>query len=73
MPRVLIDAQGRAKMKTITSDAADANPQHGNVKQVRMTQAMREGLDDLQREYSAFVESSFQTLALINDQNARRD
>ena len=60
-------------MKTITSDAADANPQHGKVKQVRMTQAMREGLDDLQREYSAFVESSFQTLALINDQNARRD
>jgi hypothetical protein len=73
MPRVLIDAQGRAKMKTITTDAADSNSQANNVKQVRMTPAMREGLDALQREYSAFVESSFQTLALISDRSARRE
>ena len=60
-------------MTTITTNTADGNSQPGKVKQVRMTEAMREGLDALQREYSAFVESSFQTLALINDQNARRE
>jgi hypothetical protein len=38
---------------------------------VRMTQAMREGLDALQREYEAFVESSFQTLAFMTDLRTR--
>ena len=37
---------------------------------VQMTDAMRDGLDALQREYAAFVESSFKTLALISDQRA---
>lgn len=60
-------------MTTITTEATDGNSQPNEVKQVRMTEAMREGLDALQREYSSFVESSFQTLALINDQNARRE
>jgi hypothetical protein len=32
-----------------------------------MTEAMREGLDALQREYDAFVESSFKTLAFVSD------
>jgi hypothetical protein len=36
-----------------------------------MTDAMREGLDALEREYAAFVESSFETLSLINDQRRR--
>jgi len=39
---------------------------------VLMTPAMREGLDALQREYNAFVESSFQTIAFITDQKTRR-
>jgi len=39
---------------------------------VRMTDAMREGLDALEREYAAFVESSFQTLSLITDRRGRR-
>jgi hypothetical protein len=34
---------------------------------VRMTPAMKEGLDALQREYDAFRKSSLQTLTLIND------
>ena len=33
----------------------------------RMSAAMREGLDALQREYDAFREASFKTLALISD------
>jgi hypothetical protein len=37
-----------------------------------MTAALREGLDSLQREYTAFVESSHKTIALINDQRERR-
>jgi hypothetical protein len=40
-------------------------------RRVRMTDAMREGLDALEREYAAFVESSFETLSLINDQRRR--
>jgi hypothetical protein len=38
---------------------------------IHMTDAMREGLDALEREYAAFVESSFETLSLINDQRRR--
>lgn len=41
-------------------------------RKVRMTDAMREGLDALEREYAAFVESSFQTLSLITDRRSRR-
>jgi len=36
-----------------------------------MTDAMREGLDVLEREYNAFVEASCQTLALITDRRTR--
>lgn len=41
-------------------------------RKVRMTDAMREGLDALEREYAAFVESSFATLSLITDRRTRR-
>ena len=40
-------------------------------RKIRMTDAMREGLDALEREYAAFVESSFETLSLINDHRRR--
>jgi hypothetical protein len=33
----------------------------------------REGLDALQREYQAFVESSFRTLAVIAEKRTRAD
>jgi hypothetical protein len=39
---------------------------------IRMTAAMKEGLEALQREYEAFRESSFQTLALITDARIAR-
>jgi hypothetical protein len=57
-------------MTTITKPA-DAGRQ-GSADRIRMTAAMREGLDSLQREYTAFVESSHKTIALINDQRERR-
>ena len=41
-------------------------------RKVRMTDAMREGLDALEREYAAFVESSFDTLSLITEKRNRR-
>jgi hypothetical protein len=37
------------------------------VGKIRMTPAMKEGLDSLQREYDAFRKSSLHTLSLIND------
>jgi hypothetical protein len=40
-------------------------------RKIRMTETMRDGLDALEREYAAFVESSFETLSLINDQRRR--
>ena len=54
-------------MTTITRDDSRADQQVEDVRKPRMTDAMREGLDALQREYDAFVESSFQTLAFISD------
>jgi hypothetical protein len=36
-----------------------------------MTDAMRVRLDALEREYTAFVESSFETLSLITDRRTR--
>jgi hypothetical protein len=59
-------------MTTITKTPGDADRAPGTADKVRMTEAMREGLDALQREYSAFVETSFETLALITDQRSRR-
>jgi hypothetical protein len=49
----------------------DQQPAAGSDGKIRMTAAMREGLDALEREYAAFVESSFETLSLINDQRRR--
>jgi hypothetical protein len=47
---------------------SDQPPTSGKI---RMTEAMKEGLDALQREYEAFVESSIQTLAFMNDLQTR--
>ena len=41
-------------------------------RKIRMTDAMREGLDALEREYAAFVESSFDTLSLITEKRNHR-
>ena len=60
-------------MTTITKSPGDVAEREPAPDKIRMTDAMREGLDALQREYSAFVESSFKTLALITDQRSRRD
>jgi hypothetical protein len=49
----------------------DQQPAATSDGKIRMTDAMREGLDALEREYAAFVESSFETLSLINDQRRR--
>jgi hypothetical protein len=59
-------------MTAITNESDD-DCQPGVAGTVRMTDAMREGLDALQREYTAFVETSFRTLALITNQRARDD
>jgi hypothetical protein len=49
----------------------DQQPAANSDGKIRMTDAMREGLDALEREYAAFVESSFETLSLINDHRRR--
>jgi len=49
---------------TTTTTELSRDEQQGERK-IRMTDAMREGLDELEREYAAFVESSFETLSLI--------
>jgi len=49
----------------------DQQPAANSDRKIRMTDAMREGLDALEREYAAFVESSFETLSLINDHRRR--
>ena len=53
-------------MTDIIAQASQTNPPEETGK-IRMTAAMRDGLDALQREYDAFVESSFQTLAFLSD------
>jgi hypothetical protein len=59
-------------MTTITTKpTGHADCQPGAADKIRMTAAMREGLDSLQREYTAFVESSRETLALIIDRRTR--
>jgi len=57
-------------MMTTTELTRDDQPASADRK-IRMTDAMREGLDALEREYAAFVESSFETLSLINDHRRR--
>jgi hypothetical protein len=53
------------------ANESDADRKQDAPAKIRMTEAMRKGLDELEREYSAFVESSFQTLALITDRRVR--
>jgi hypothetical protein len=50
-------------MTTTTTELSRDEQQ--DERKIRMTDAMREGLDALEREYAAFVESSFETLSLI--------
>ena len=59
-------------MATTTSELTRDDEQTGAERKIRMTDAMREGLDALEREYTAFVESSFETLSLITDRRTRR-
>ena len=54
-------------MTTTIQDNRPNTPAVNAAGKIRMTPAMREGLDALQREYDAFREASFQTLALISD------
>jgi hypothetical protein len=56
---------------TTTTTELSREEQQGERK-IRMTDAMREGLDALEREYAAFVESSFDTLSLITETRNRR-
>jgi hypothetical protein len=57
---------------TMTTDLTRGDqPAANSGRKIRMTDAMREGLDALEREYAAFVESSFETLSLINDHRRR--
>jgi hypothetical protein len=57
---------------TVTTELTRNEKQLANAdRKIQMTDAMREGLDALEREYAAFVESSFETLSLINDQRRR--
>jgi hypothetical protein len=57
---------------TVTTELTRNEQQLANAdRKIQMTDAMREGLDALEREYAAFVESSFETLSLINDQRRR--
>ena len=56
---------------TMTTELTRDDQAVNSDRKVRMTDAMREGLDALEREYAAFVESSFETLSLINDQRRR--
>jgi len=55
-----------------TTTELDRDDEATTNRKVRMTDAMREGLDALEREYAAFVESSFATLSLITDRRGRR-
>ena len=56
---------------TMTTELTREDQAASADRKIRMTDAMREGLDALEREYAAFVESSFETLSLINDQRRR--
>jgi hypothetical protein len=60
-------------MATTTSELSldEQQQQTSTERKLRMTDAMREGLDALEREYTAFVESSFETLSLITDRRSR--
>ena len=59
-------------MTMTTELTRDDEPAVNADRRIRMTDAMREGLDALEREYAAFVESSFETLSLITEKRNRR-
>ena len=60
-------------MTTTTTDTTElSRDEQQGERKIRMTDAMREGLDALEREYAAFVESSFDTLSLITEKRNRR-
>jgi hypothetical protein len=54
-------------MKITSKDHSNGHVANVGGNNIRMTAAMKEGLEALQREYDAFRESSFQTLALISN------
>jgi hypothetical protein len=56
----------------MTTTTSELSRDEQGERKIRMTDAMREGLDALEREYTAFVESSFDTLSLITEQRNRR-
>ena len=56
-------------MTAITPEGGAERPP-GTAGKVQMTDAMREGLDALQREYNAFVEA-FETITLTTDRRTR--
>ena len=56
----------------MTTTTTELSRDEQGERKISMTDAMREGLDALEREYAAFVESSFDTLSLITDQRNRR-
>ena len=59
-------------MTTLTIESSDEAGRPDTAGKTRMTTSMPDGQDILQREYAAFVEASFKTLALISDQRCRR-
>jgi hypothetical protein len=56
----------------MTTTTTELSRDEQGERKVRMTDAMREGLDALEREYAAFVESSFDTLSLMTERRNRR-
>jgi hypothetical protein len=56
----------------MTTTTSELSRDEQDERKIRMTDAMREGLDALEREYAAFVESSFDTLSLITERRNRR-
>ena len=59
-------------MTTLTIESGDEAGRPDTAGETPMTKSMRDGQDGLQREYAAFVEASFKTLALISDWRCRR-
>jgi hypothetical protein len=56
----------------MTTTTTELSREQQTERKIRMTDAMREGLDALEREYAAFVESSFETLSLITERRTNR-
>jgi len=52
-------------MTSTITKATEDDRRPAAAQRIRMTPAMREGLDSLEREYTAFVESWHKAMALI--------